>query len=200
MVAYWEARSQIESHSTTTTVVDGDAIRATAIESKSVDRYIDIVMQAIKKLEIKGAEVTEPDNSLMDTTTKAGSRCKAMLPLNNQQRERIDRVWDREKWSTPTLSAATKRRFKIAEADYRKYLKWVAFPVRRTTYCYIVFISCLVLWQADIIVGDISEQITPVWDFICGYDTCIGLTLKGQWFYYGNDYNTLTVEAASNSK
>ncbi len=45
---------------------------------------------------------------------------------------------------------------------------------------------------------DISEQITPVpgrlphavWDFVCGYDICIGLTLKGQWFYYGNDYNT----------
>ncbi len=54
--------------------------------------------------------------------------------------------------------------------------------------------------------GDISEQITPVpgrlslWDFVCGYDICIGLTLKDQWFYYGNDYNTLTVEAASNSK
>ncbi len=68
-------------------------------------------------------------------------------------------------------------------------------------------ISCSVLWQANIIVGDICEQITPVpgrlppvWDFVCGYDICIGLTLKGQWFYYGNDNNTLTVEATSNSK
>ncbi len=124
MDAHREARSQIESHSMiTTTMADGDVIRATALESKSVDRYIDVVMQAIKKLEIKGDEVTELENPLMDTTTKAGSRGKAMLPLNNQQRERIDRVWYREKWSTPTLSAVTKGRFKIAEADYEKYFK-----------------------------------------------------------------------------
>ncbi len=96
MVAHREDRSQIESHSTitTTTVVDGDVIRATAVESKSVDIYIDVVTQAIKKLQIKGAKVTEPENPLMDTTTKVGSRGKAMLPLNDQQRERINRVWD----------------------------------------------------------------------------------------------------------
>ncbi len=43
MVAHREDSSQIESHFmiTTTTVVDSDAIRATAIESKSVDKYID---------------------------------------------------------------------------------------------------------------------------------------------------------------
>ncbi len=80
-------------------------------------------MQAIKKLEIKGAQVKEPENPLMDTMTKVGSRGKAMLQLNDQQRERIDRVWDRVKGSTPTLPAATKRCFKIAEADYEKYFK-----------------------------------------------------------------------------
>ncbi len=29
-------------------------------------------------------------------------------------------------------------------------------------------ISCSVLWQANIVVIDISEQITPVWDFFWG--------------------------------
>ena len=92
------------------------------ISHNQSEHYVSMISELIETLEIDDAIRTSKSKSKITSSRCKDEKPKALLPLDENHKQIIDKIWEKNPSEIPGNKRSTKERYKMVDQDFDKYL------------------------------------------------------------------------------